>query len=327
MTLPAISSELKTSPYFNTPFSFPAPAKLNLFLPVVGQRNDGYHELETLFQFIDYSDTLEIAITEEPEIMLLTPIDDVKNEDNLIVKAALLLQNKALQKKSFPHNNGHVKPLGAKISINKVLPMGGGLGGGSSNAATVLVALNTLWKINFTKAELAEIGLSLGADVPIFIHGFAAFAQGIGEQLTPVTPEESWFLVTKPDVSISTASVFTSKDLPRNTTKIISKDFNVDYQDDDLFTASSSKMAKYHNDCQTMVIKHYDQVANLLAWLVEYAPSRMTGTGACIFSRFSSQQEACELQAKLPLGISSFVAQGLNKSPLCSMIEQLESSN
>lgn len=312
--------------YLNKNFQFPCPAKLNLFLHVVGRRADGYHELETLFQFIDYSDTIEILITPEANITLSTPIDGVKNEDNLIVKAARLLQQKALKKNSLTNENIQPTPLGAIFSIDKVLPMGGGLGGGSSNAATVLVALNTLWQLDFTTTELAEIGLSLGADVPIFIHGFSAFAQGIGEQLTPIKPEECWYLITKPNVSISTASVFTSADLPRNTPKIVSEDFNIDYQDIDLFTDSSLKPAKYHNDCQTMVIKHYFEVAKLLAWLVEYAPSRMTGTGACIFSRFSSQKEACDLQAKLPLGISSFVAQGLNKSPLCSVIERLKSS-
>lgn len=301
----------------NKSVTFPSPAKLNLFLHVVGQRDDGYHELETLFQFIDYSDTIKISITKNSNIELLTPIDGVLNEDNLIIKAARLLQKHIVHKQQTPI-------YGAQISIDKVLPMGGGLGGGSSNAATILVALNALWQSNFTHDELAEIGLTLGADVPIFVHGFSAFAQGIGEQLTPVSPDECWYLVTKPDVSISTARVFTSKDLPRNTSKIISKDFSIDYKDEDLF---SSTTPNYHNDCQTMVIKHYDQVANLLAWLIEYVPSRMTGTGACIFSRFSSQQEACELQAKLPIGISSFVAQGLNKSPLCSVIEQLKSSN
>ncbi len=302
--------------YINKEFKFPSPAKLNLFLHVVGQRKDGYHELETLFQFIDYCDTIEISVSETSDLELLTPIDGVKNEDNLIVKAARLLQKHIKKTQQTPL-------YGAKISINKVLPMGGGLGGGSSNAATVLVSLNKLWQSNLSTDELAELGLSLGADVPIFVHGFAAFAQGIGEQLTPVTPKECWYLVSKPDVSISTASVFSSKDLPRNTAKIDSADFNSDYKDEDLFALKSLKVEKYHNDCQTMVIKHYFEVANLLAWLVEYAPSRMTGTGACVFSRFSSQQEACGLQAKLPLGISSFVAQGLNKSPLCSVIEQL----
>lgn len=297
----------------NKIFKFPSPAKLNLFLHVVDQRNDGYHELETLFQFIDYSDTIQISVTKNPDIELLTPIVGVKNEDNLIIKAALLLQNKIHQEKPQA-----AKPLGAKINIEKILPMGGGLGGGSSNAATILVALNTLWQSNYSIEQLASLGLSLGADVPVFVHGFAAFAQGVGEQLTAVKPKECWYLISKPDVSISTASVFTSSDLPRNTAKLASDDFSKYYCDNDLFNED-----KYHNDCQTMVIKHYDVVANLLAWLVECAPSRMTGTGACIFSRFSSQQQACELQAKLPKEIDSFVAKGLNRSPLLSAIDAL----
>ena len=310
----------------NIRFTYPSPAKLNLFLHVVGQRADGYHELETLFQFIDHSDTIKIVISDNPNIELLTPIDGVKNEDNLIVKAAYLLQD-------FIKENLNQKQStvihGAKISIDKILPMGGGLGGGSSNAATILVALNELWQAHLSNEELAQLGLTLGADIPVFIHGYAAFAQGIGEKLTPVYPKECWYLVTQPEVSISTASVFTSIDLPRNTAKIASDDFNADYKDEDLFISPTGHedKDKYHNDCQTMVIKHYDQVANLLAWLVEYAPSRMTGTGACVFSRFSSQQEACDLQANLPVGISSFVAQGLNKSPLRSVIEQFKSSN
>lgn len=315
--------------HINNFIKFPSPAKLNLFLHVVGQRKDGYHELETLFQFLNYSDTIEILVTKNSTIELLTPIDGVNNEDNLIVKAALLLQKELLQKellqkritqkKANENKLVPTKPLGAKIRIKKILPMGGGLGGGSSNAATILVALNYLWQCDFSTVQLGEFGLSLGADVPIFIHGFAAFARGIGEQLTAVEPKESWYLVSKPTVSISTASVFTSPDLPRNTTKFTSDDFSKIYCDNDLF-----KEDKYHNDCQIMVINHYDEVANLLAWLVEYAPSRMTGTGACIFSRFSSEKEACELQKKLPSGIDSFVAQGLNKSPLTSVIKSLD---
>lgn len=297
----------------NKTFKFPSPAKLNLFLHVVGRRDDGYHALETLFQFLDHNDTIEISVTENADIALLTPINGVKYEDNLIIKAALLLQNK-IQKES-----PHTKLLGATIAINKVLPMGGGLGGGSSNAATTLVALNALWHANYSTEQLATLGLSLGADVPIFIHGFAAFAQGVGEQLTPVYPKECWYLVTKPQVSISTASVFSSADLPRNTAKLAYNDFSKHYYDNDLFNEEL-----YHNDCQTMVIKHYDEVANLLAWLVEYAPSRMTGTGACVFSRFSSQQQACELQAKLPKGVDSFVAKALNISPLLFAIDALK---
>lgn len=287
--------------YINRTIKFPSPAKINLFLHIVGQRNDGYHNLETLFQFIDHSDTLLLTATETPEIELLTPIQGVNNEDNLIIKAALLLKERS---------NTH---LGVKISINKILPMGGGLGGGSSNAATVLVALNTLWQCQLSLSELATLGLSLGADVPIFIHGFSAFAQGVGEELTAIEPQECWYLVTKPECSISTQQVFTAADLPRNTKKLTPSALETyDFINDD-----------FHNDCQTLVIKQYPEVAKLLAWLVEYAPSRMTGTGACIFTRFSSQNEALTLQAKLPKGVSSFVAQGLNKSPLCSVIAQL----
>jgi len=304
--------------YINKLYEFPSPAKLNLFLHVVGQRNDGYHELETLFQFLDYSDSIEITVTTNSDIILLTPIDGVNNEDNLIVKAAKLLQKNVSQSNdTFPHL------LGAKISINKILPMGGGLGGGSSNAATVLVALNTLWQCGLPADELAQLGLSLGADVPIFVHGFAAFAQGIGEQLTPVQPEECWYLVSKPECSISTASVFTSPDLPRATAKFTHSNFNTHYNDVDLLGDCALNNGEYHNDCQTMVIKHYDKVANLLAWLIEYAPSRMTGTGACIFSRFSSKQAACDLQVKLPKGINSFIAKGVNKSPLLPIIKDL----
>ncbi|WP_057832008.1 4-(cytidine 5'-diphospho)-2-C-methyl-D-erythritol kinase [Colwellia sp. TT2012] len=287
--------------FLNKAIEFPSPAKINLFLHIVGQRDDGYHNLETLFQFIDHSDILTLTVTEKASIDLLTPLEGVNNDDNLIVKAAQLLKRKTKT------------PFGVKISINKILPMGGGLGGGSSNAATILVALNTLWQCRLSTSDLAILGLSLGADVPIFIYGFAAFAQGVGERLTAMDPEEPWYLITKPECSISTQQVFTAVDLPRNTKKLSPSALDTtDFLNDN-----------FHNDCQSLVIKHYPEVAKLLAWLVEYAPSRMTGTGACVFTRFSSQKEACSLQAKLPKGVSSFVARGLNKSPLCSVMTRL----
>lgn len=296
---------MKKSPaanfYINKTLEFPAPAKINLFLHIVGQREDGYHNLETLFQFIDHSDTLQLKVTSTPEINLLTPIGGVNNEDNLIVKAAQLLKKHT------------TSPYGVEISINKILPMGGGLGGGSSNAATILLALNTLWQCNLPCDDLASLGLSLGADVPIFIHGFSAFAQGVGEQLSHLEPIESWYLITKPDCSISTQEVFTATDLPRNTHKLALKSLETE----DFLTD------EFHNDCQTFVINNYPEVANLLSWLIEYAPSRMTGTGACIFTRFSSQEKARSLQEKLPKGVHSFVARGLNKSPLYSVIESV----
>lgn len=285
-------------------FSFPSPAKLNLFLHINGQRSDGYHELQTLFQFLDYGDSIEIALSNSPDITLLTPIDGVDNNDNLIVKAAKLMQKHA-QAKGYDES----AKLGAKIKINKILPMGGGLGGGSSNAATVLLALNRLFNVNIAIDELADLGLSLGADVPVFVRGYAAFAQGVGEILTPVSPKEYWYLVSKPNCSISTAAVFNSEDLPRKTRKINLIDIDL-----------SQVMETCHNDCQTMVIKHYPEVAKLLAWLVEYAPSQMTGTGACIFSRFNSEKEARLVQARLPKEISSFVAKGLNDSPVMKAV-------
>ena len=278
----------------NKPFlSFPSPAKLNLFLHIVGRMDNGYHQLETVFQFLDYHDTIELKASENKAITLLTPIPGVANDDNLIVKAALLLQSTSQCQQ------------GAEIKLKKILPMGGGLGGGSSNAATILLALNALWQTQLTIEQLAEIGLTLGADVPIFVHGFAAFAQGIGEQLTPASPKTYWYLVSKPNCSISTQSVFTAPDLTRDTPAIRYSDADVE---------------NYHNDCQTWVIKHYPEVAKLLAWLVEYAPSQMTGTGACVFSRFSSKKDACYVQSLLPNGIESFVAKGLNQSPLHAAI-------
>lgn len=273
--------------------AFPSPAKLNLFLHIVGRMDNGYHQLETVFQFLDYHDTIAFKVTKNSTITLLTPIPGVDNNDNLIIKAASLLQK---------YTNSQ---QGAEIKLDKKLPMGGGLGGGSSNAATVLLALNLLWKTNLSIEQLAELGLTLGADVPIFIHGFAAFAQGIGEQLTPASPKTYWYLVSKPNCSISTQSVFTAKDLTRDTPSIRYSDENIE---------------NYHNDCQSWVIKHYPEVAKLLAWLIEYAPSQMTGTGACIFSRFSSKKEACYVQSLLPTGIESFVAEGLNQSPLHAAI-------
>ena len=273
--------------------TFPSPAKLNLFLHIVGRMDNGYHQLETVFQFLDYHDTLAFNVTVDKKITLLTPIPGVDNDDNLIVKAAKLLQSytKCAQ--------------GVEIKLDKRLPMGGGLGGGSSNAATVLLALNALWRTKLDTTQLADLGLKLGADVPIFIHGFAAFAQGIGEQLTPASPKTYWYLVSKPNCSISTQSVFTAADLTRDTPPIRYSDENID---------------NYHNDCQSWVIKHYPEVAKLLAWLIEYAPSQMTGTGACIFSRFSSKHDACYVQSLLPTGIESFVAEGLNQSPLHAAI-------
>lgn len=270
--------------------NWPAPAKLNLFLHINGRRADGYHELQTLFQFIDCCDQLDFRVTQTPELILHSNMSAVvADSDNLILRAA----------KSLQQATGY--PGGAEIWLEKRLPMGGGLGGGSSDAATTLVALNQLWNTQLSNDELAAIGLKLGADIPVFIRGFAAFAEGVGERLQAVTPTEFWYLVIAPDAHVSTAAVFQDPLLPRNTPKL-----GID-------TLMSQPWA---NDCQDLVVSKYPQVAKALGWLLEYAPSRMTGTGACVFGEFSSQQQALAALAKLPSDMQGFVAKGMNISPL-----------
>ncbi|MDN5501370.1 MAG: 4-(cytidine 5'-diphospho)-2-C-methyl-D-erythritol kinase [Shewanella sp.] len=270
--------------------NWPAPAKLNLFLHINGRRSDGYHELQTLFQFVDCCDQLDFRVTDTPELILHSDMSNVvADSDNLILRAA----------KSLQQSTGYRG--GAEIWLDKRLPMGGGLGGGSSDAATTLVALNQLWNTQLSHDELAAIGLKLGADIPVFIHGFAAFAEGVGECLQTVNPAELWYLIIAPDAHVSTAAVFQDPQLPRNTPKLAI---------DTLLSQS------WRNDCQELVVSKYPQVAKALGWLLEYAPSRMTGTGACVFGEFSSQQQALAALAKLPSDMQGFVAKGMNISPL-----------
>ncbi|UGA54110.1 4-(cytidine 5'-diphospho)-2-C-methyl-D-erythritol kinase [Vibrio sp. VB16] len=269
--------------------SWPSPAKLNLFLYINNRREDGYHELQTLFQFLDYCDTLTIQANSSDKITLTPELKGVPVESNLIWKAAIALKEKTQVS------------YGADIHLEKRLPMGGGIGGGSSNAATVLVALNFLWQLNLTSDELADIGLQLGADVPIFVKGFSAFAEGVGERLEKVTPEEKWYLVVKPDVSISTAEIFSHPDLTRNTPKRAIAE---------LLTGSQV------NDCEKIVRLLYPEVDKQLSWLLQYAPSRLTGTGSCLFSEFNNKLDAERIRAKLPDAVLSFIAQGKNRSLL-----------
>jgi 4-diphosphocytidyl-2-C-methyl-D-erythritol kinase len=275
--------------------SWPAPAKLNLFLYITGRRPDGYHNLQTLFQFLDYGDTLTIETNASGQIALLTPVVGVKEEDNLVVRAAKLLQQQATLRGTLPAQ------AGASIAIEKRLPMGGGLGGGSSDAATVLVALNHQWQTGFTLSELAGWGLSLGADVPVFVEGFAAFAEGVGEKLTPVSPAEKWYLVVHPGVNISTPAVFTDPELIRTTPAR---------------EISELLSAEFRNDCEPVVRKRFREVEQLVSWLLEYAPSRLTGTGACVFAEFDTESAARQVFELTPKAWQSFVARGVNVSPL-----------
>ena len=273
----------------------PSPAKLNLFLYITGQRADGYHTLQTLFQFLDYGDTIDITPRSDGEIHLLTPVEGVAHEDNLIVRAARSLMKAASESNRLP------KGSGADISIDKRLPMGGGLGGGSSNAATVLVALNHLWQCGLSVDELAALGLTLGADVPVFVRGHAAFAEGVGEILTPVEPEEKWYLVAHPGVSIPTPVIFNDPDLPRNTPKRSIK---------------TLLKCEFGNDCEVIARKRFREVDAALSWLLEYAPSRLTGTGACVFAEFDTESRARQVLEQAPEWLKGFVAKGVNLSPL-----------
>jgi 4-diphosphocytidyl-2-C-methyl-D-erythritol kinase len=277
---------------------WPSPAKLNLFLHINGRYENGYHQLQSLFQILDYGDELAFDINSSGKITLADPISGVADEDNLIIKAALLL------KQSLPttQSNG----LGCTIHLRKRLPMGGGIGGGSSNAATTLLVLNKLWGCHLPAGKLATLGLALGADVPIFIQGKTAFAEGVGEKLQPVNLPTKTYLVLFPDSHVSTAEIFSLPELPRNTTKIDFSDYS---------------FANTHNDCQQLVCDRYPNVAKALHWLLEYAPSRMTGTGACVFAIFDNHQEALDVQALLPKGNTSFVANGVNTSLLHSQIQ------
>ncbi|MDC9615674.1 4-(cytidine 5'-diphospho)-2-C-methyl-D-erythritol kinase [Xenorhabdus khoisanae] len=275
--------------------TWPSPAKLNLFLYITGQRPDGYHELQTLFQFLDYGDEITITPRRDNQIRLLTLVEGVAHDDNLIVRAARLLQHHLKT-----HQMG-AELLGADIHIDKCLPMGGGLGGGSSNAATVLVALNYHWQAHLSDDELAQLGVSLGADVPVFVKGHAAFAEGIGEKLQPASPEEKWFLVAHPGIEISTPTIFTDPELKRNSP---------------IRALPALLQAPFANDCEPIARKRFRKVEQLLLWLLEYAPSRLTGTGACVFGEFESEASARRVLNQAPEWMQGFVARGVNISPL-----------
>jgi len=280
---------------------WPSPAKLNLFLHINGRYENGYHQLQSLFQILDYGDELAFDINTSDKITLADPIAGVADDDNLIIKAARLL------KQSLPDAKG----LGCDIHLRKCLPMGGGIGGGSSNAAATLLVLNKLWGCHLSQTKLSTLGLTLGADVPIFIHGKTAFAEGVGEKLQQVSLPTKTYLVLFPNSHVSTADIFSLPNLPRNTPKINFCDYS---------------FANTHNDCQESVCERDPNVAKALHWLLEYAPSRMTGTGSCVFAMFDERQEALNVQSLLPQGSSSFVASGVNTSLLHSQIQAQSTS-
>lgn len=274
----------------------PAPAKLNLMLHILGRRADGYHELQTLFQFVEHADQLGFALRNDGQIRLHTELNDVPHDSNLIVRAARQLQ---LASSCM---------LGADIWLDKRLPMGGGLGGGSSDAATTLLGLNHLWQLRWSEDQLAQLGLGLGADVPVFVRGHAAFAEGIGEKLQPVTLPEPWFLVCIPAVTVSTAEVFSAPELTRNTPAI---------------KVAAVLEQGGRNDCQPVVEERYPAVRNALILLNKFVPAKLTGTGGCVFGFFPSKAEADKVAAQLPATLPSFVARGSNVSMLHRSLQNL----
>lgn len=272
-----------------TSYSFPSPAKLNLFLHINARRADGYHDLQTLFQLLDYGDELHYEINQTGKISCSPKIDSLPEEQNLVFQAAKKLQQATNTDK------------GCHIQIDKKLPTGGGLGGGSSNAATTLLALNRLWETRLCIDQLAEIGTTLGADVPVFVRGYTAFAEGVGERLTPVETPNRWFLVIKPNCHVSTSEIFSNSELTRDTSPI-------------KIRALSTELGK--NDCQKVVTQLYPDVKSALDWLGKYQTALMTGTGACVFACFEDQQEAEQVLKKVPAQWQAFVAKGVNRSAL-----------
>ncbi len=277
---------------------FPAPAKLNLFLHVVGRRADGYHLLQTLFRFLDHGDRLRIEARADGEIRLRDPLPGVPVEADLCYRAAVLLRQHAGCR------------LGAEIALEKLLPMGGGLGGGSSDAATVLIALNHLWRLDLPRDELRALGLRLGADVPIFIFGRSALAEGVGEVLRAVTPSPATYVVLIPPVEVSTASVFKQPGLTRDTPEIKIA----------ALPESGPEAGFGHNDLEPVVTGLYPEVAECLAWLGRFGAARMTGSGACVFAAFPDQATANAVMARKPEHWKGFVADGIDRHPLFDIV-------
>ena len=287
--------------------TLPSPAKLNLFLHITGRRSDGYHELQTAFQLLDFGDSVGLNTRSDNKIVLLESLEGVPDEDNIVIRAAKLLQKQQSDKNTV---------LGADIKINKQIPMGGGLGGGSSNAASTLLGLNYLWKMGLSNDQLAEIGLNLGADVPVFIYGQNSFGEGIGERLQPLVLPKYWFTVIKPPVSVPTAEIFLHSQLTRDTVTIrIAAVF------EHLQTPDLAK--ELRNDCENIVRSEYPEISEALDWLNGLSTARLTGTGACIFARFASLAEAEAVLAEMPASYTGFIAQGTDRSTAHQALEMI----
>lgn len=282
--------------------SFLAPAKINLFLHITGQRADGYHLLQTVFRLLDLYDTIQLKPTKDSVIKRVNDVDGVPAEHDLCIRAAKLLQQ-----------HTHCQ-LGVEILVEKRIPMGGGLGGGSSDAATVLLALNRLWQLNLSRKELMFLGLKLGADVPFFIFGKNAWAEGIGEQLEAINLCDAYYVVLNPNIHVSTAQIFANKQLTKNTIPKTMSDFS---RSDKLTACNLS--AEFTNDLEKIVCSEYPAVLDSLNWLSQFGDARMSGSGASVFLEVTDEKIATEICNQKPIGIQGFVAKGLNEHPLVNL--------
>jgi 4-diphosphocytidyl-2-C-methyl-D-erythritol kinase len=273
---------------------YPAPAKLNLFLHVVGRRPDGYHLLQTAFRLIDLCDWLRFIPREDGEVRLARAVPGVAADENLVARAARLLQAEAGAR------------AGVEIDLEKNIPVGGGLGGGSSDCATTLAVLNRLWGLNLPPEKLAELGLALGADVPFFLFGRNAFGEGIGERLTPLDLPEAWYIVLVPPVAVPTRSIFQSPELTRNSKTIKISGFSAGFG---------------KNDLEPVVCRRHAEVAAHLEWLRQFGDARMSGSGACVFVEFAAEREARSVHSRMPAEMRGFVVRGLDRQPLAALLE------
>ncbi|NOT65283.1 MAG: 4-(cytidine 5'-diphospho)-2-C-methyl-D-erythritol kinase [Methylotenera sp.] len=283
---------------------FLAPAKINLFLHITGQRADGYHLLQTVFRLLDFYDTIYLKPTKTSAIKRVNTVAGVPETQDLCVRAATLLQQYAKC------------PLGVEIFVEKKIPMGGGLGGGSSDAATVLLALNQLWKLNLSRTQLLSLGLQLGADVPFFIYGTNAWAEGVGEQLHAIALRDAYYVVLTPNAHVSTAQIFANKQLTKNTIPKTMSDFSGASN----FGAGNLSTG-FKNDLEKVVCDNYPPVLACLTWLKQFGDARMSGSGASVFLEVASDKIATEICNQKPSNIKGFVAKGLNQHPLISFCE------
>lgn len=293
-----------------TPLTLLSPAKLNLFLRITGRRDDGYHELQTLFQLLDYGDAMSFSLDSGDTITLSCNLSRLETENNLVLKAARLLQQHCLQLKGGPEQKDGLVQRGANIQLDKRLPLGGGVGGGSSNAATTLLALNRLWDCGLSLQTLAELGLSLGADVPVFIHGRSAWAEGLGQTLTSMPLPERWYVVLTPSCHADTRQIFCHEQLTRDSPIITIPAF-----------PNSGAQYDYGNDCEEVACLLYPEIRKALEWLQSHTTvaaikARMTGTGASVFAAFDNERSAREVLADKPGEFSGFVARGIDNSPV-----------